>query len=106
MRRFLTSCAILALALGVMMQGQLSAAAADFPTKPVTIVCPYAAGGSSDLMTRALASIAPKYLGQSVVVLNRPGANGAIGTAEVARAHPTVRLAQRNRYATHGRVYR
>ncbi|HXK90113.1 MAG TPA: tripartite tricarboxylate transporter substrate binding protein [Thermosynergistes sp.] len=88
MRRFLTSCAILVLVFGVMMQGQMSAAAADFPTKPVTIVCPYAAGGSSDMMTRVLASVAPKYLGQSVVVLNRPGANGAIGAAEVARAHP------------------
>lgn len=88
MKRFLTCGAILVLALGVIAQGEMPTVAADFPTKPVTIIVPYAAGGSSDLMTRALASVAPKYLGQSVVVVNRPGANGTIGAAEVARARP------------------
>ena len=60
--------------------------AADFPTKPVTIVVPFGAGGSTDLMTRALAAEMAKALKQEVVVVNKAGAGGTIGTAEVAAA--------------------
>jgi tripartite-type tricarboxylate transporter receptor subunit TctC len=60
--------------------------AQGFPTKPVSIVVPFGAGGSTDLMTRALAAEMAKTLKQEVVVVNKSGAGGTIGTAEVAAA--------------------
>ena len=64
------------------------AAAADYPTKPIRIVCPYAAGGSLDVVSRAFAAAAEKYLGQVLVVVNKPGALGMIGELEGTRAKP------------------
>ncbi len=59
-----------------------------FPSRPIQIVNPYPAGGATDLMARALASGLAARFGQPVVVVNRDGAAGAIGTAGVARAAP------------------
>jgi len=59
-----------------------------FPNKPVRIVVPYAAGGLSDVQVRAMAEPLGKLLGQPVVVDNKPGASGAIGTQAVATAAP------------------
>jgi len=75
--------AILALAFA----GAASAAAAqDFPTKPVTLVIPYAAGGSTETMARVFSEAWSDELGQKVVVKVRPGAGGAIGATEVSNA--------------------
>jgi tripartite-type tricarboxylate transporter receptor subunit TctC len=59
-----------------------------WPVKPVTIVVPFPAGGSTDAVARALAQQLTQRLGQSFVVDNRPGATGAIGAAQVKRAAP------------------
>lgn len=59
-----------------------------FPARPIQIVNPYPAGGATDLMARALAAGLAARFGQPVVVVNRDGAAGAIGTAGVARAAP------------------
>ncbi|MGE0313165.1 MAG: Bug family tripartite tricarboxylate transporter substrate binding protein [Lautropia sp.] len=64
----------------------LNAAAADFPSRSLSIVVPFGAGGSTDLMTRALAAEMSKTLGKEVVVVNKAGAGGTLGTAEVAAA--------------------
>lgn len=63
-------------------------AAADYPTKPITFVCPMAAGGEGDLHIRAFASSAEKILGQPVVVVNKTGAAGMIGLQACASAVP------------------
>src|SRR4030043_1404250 len=62
--------------------------AADFPTKEVQIIIPWAAGGATDLIFRALAATTGKYLGKAVVVVNRPGGGGAVGYTEGAQAQP------------------
>jgi tripartite-type tricarboxylate transporter receptor subunit TctC len=64
------------------------ALAADFPTRPITLVVPYQAGGTSDGIARALASAASKDLGQPVVVDNKAGAEGLIGSMDVQKAPP------------------
>lgn len=63
-----------------------TAAHAEFPERPITIVVPYAPGGAADALARVLASRMSARLGSSVVVDNRPGASGTIGVAYVARA--------------------
>jgi tripartite-type tricarboxylate transporter receptor subunit TctC len=62
--------------------------AQDWPTRSITIVVPFGAGGSADLLARILATHMQSKLGQSVVVENRPGAGGSIGTGNVVKAAP------------------
>jgi len=67
----------------------VSAAAQDtYPSRTVELVVPFAAGGGTDLLARLLSDGLGKRLGQSFVVLNRPGANTNVGTQLVARAKP------------------
>jgi tripartite-type tricarboxylate transporter receptor subunit TctC len=82
---------IIALALGaISMMGLVSGYvfAADYPVKPISIICPSATGGSTDLLARIFASVAEKYLGQPAVVVNKPGAAGMVGSQEGANANP------------------
>lgn len=65
-----------------------AAAQAGFPTRPVTWVVPFAAGGITDTSARTLAQRMGQTLGQPVVVENRPGAGGTIGAEAVARSAP------------------
>jgi tripartite-type tricarboxylate transporter receptor subunit TctC len=74
--------AIAALALAT------SASAQEFPTKTITLVVPYAAGGGNDVMARLVAEKMSKTLGHQVVIENRPGAGGSTATRAVAKATP------------------
>lgn len=60
------------------------ARAADFPTRPVTLICPWPPGGSTDIQLRALAEATGKHLGQPVVIENKPGGSGTVGPATMA----------------------
>ena len=62
--------------------------AAEFPTKPVTLVIPYPAGGSTDLTGRALAVAAKQYLGQPVICENKSGGGGTVGPSLVLSKPP------------------
>jgi tripartite-type tricarboxylate transporter receptor subunit TctC len=62
--------------------------AADWPARPITLVVPFPPGGPTDMVARVLAQSVGEQLGQSVVVDNKPGANGNIGNAFVAKAAP------------------
>jgi len=59
-----------------------------FPEKPITMIVAFSAGGGADLIARSLEKIAPKYLGQPIVVVNKVGGSGAIGWNELAGASP------------------
>jgi tripartite-type tricarboxylate transporter receptor subunit TctC len=65
-----------------------SLALAQYPSRPVTIVVPYSAGSDADLSARNLAQHASRRLGQNILVVNQPGASGAIGTMTVRNAAP------------------
>lgn len=62
--------------------------AQDYPNKPIRIIVPYGAGGGTDILTRNIADRLSKKLGQSIIVENRPGADGIIGTGVVATSKP------------------
>ncbi|MDX3906282.1 MAG: tripartite tricarboxylate transporter substrate binding protein [Pigmentiphaga sp.] len=82
MRHLLLALAGIALACG-------AASAADtYPARPITVVVPYEPGGTADVLFRVIAPAMEKQLGQSIVVVNRGGASGLIGTESVARAEP------------------
>lgn len=86
-RRALTLGGVAALgSLGSL--GNRSAAQQVWPTKPVTLIAPFAAGGTADVLARLLAERLSQGLGQQVVVENQGGAGGTIGAATVARAEP------------------
>ena len=65
-----------------------SAALADYPTKPITLVSPYGPGGAADLAARTIAGTAPSYLGNAVLVVNRTGAAGVTGSTTVVKGRP------------------
>jgi tripartite-type tricarboxylate transporter receptor subunit TctC len=62
----------------------LPASAQNFPTKPITLIVPWPAGGSTDIAMRAIAEAASKHLGQPIVVDNRAGGSGTVGPAQMA----------------------
>jgi tripartite-type tricarboxylate transporter receptor subunit TctC len=72
------ACAALAL--------PLSASAQWKPVRPINLIVPWAAGGSTDQVTRVVASELEKSLGQTIVIINQPGGSGAIGTKSVLNA--------------------
>ena len=85
-RSWLRGVAALALCCAASAAG--AAAAQDYPTKPITLVVPWAPGGSTDILARVLSERLTRSLGQPVIVDNKPGASGNIGSAMVARAKP------------------
>jgi len=72
--------------LSALLLGAAPLAAQEFPAQPITIVVPYAPGGSTDVLGRILARGMGKALGQTVLIENQGGAGGSIGTLRVVRA--------------------
>src|SRR5262245_10340919 len=59
--------------------------AQGYPNRPVTLIVPWAAGGTTDIGMRALAAATEKYLTQKIIIENRPGAGGVLGPQQVAQ---------------------
>ena len=73
---------------GLTLAFSLSAAAADYPDRPIRLIVPYPPGGGADISSRIISQYLGEALGKAVIVDNRPGAGGNIGTDAVARAAP------------------
>jgi tripartite-type tricarboxylate transporter receptor subunit TctC len=81
--------AVIAFTLFTLMALPAVTMAADtFPSKPITGIVPMAAGGSSDLMARAIEKFWIKYSPQPLVIVNKPGGGGVVGTEQVVRSRP------------------
>jgi tripartite-type tricarboxylate transporter receptor subunit TctC len=63
----------------------LPALAQNYPAKPIIMICPWPAGGSTDQHLRAFAQVASKYVGQNIVIENKPGAGGMLGPGVMAK---------------------
>ena len=102
--RYLHS-AILTIAL---LMGHAAASAQGYPAKPVRLIVAFAAGGGSDAMGRILARAMSERIGQSIVVDNRPGAGGSIGTEAAVRSAPdgyTIQLASTSEVSINRSLY-
>lgn len=93
--------ATLALVAGAFALSAPVEAQSDFPTKPVTMVVPFAPGGSTDLVARIVAEAMGQHLGQQVLVANQAGAGGVLGATAVADAQPDGYTILMGTIATH-----
>lgn len=106
--KFRVVAAALLAAIGLAYAPDARAQAA-YPTKPVRLVVAFAAGGSSDIIARLLAAKWTEMLGQQVIVENKPGAGGNIGTDLIAKAAPdghTILLGSASAFAYNPGVYK
>lgn len=76
-----TALAALSLSAAALAQG-------SYPERPITMIVPYPAGGATDVQMRSLSNVASRHLGQPIVVVNKPGAGGAMGAINLASAQP------------------
>ena len=82
------AAAVLATPVLAIRAAQAQALPAGWPDRPLRLIVPYNAGGITDVMSRATAAALQQVLGEAVIVDNRPGANGTVGTLAAARAAP------------------
>jgi tripartite-type tricarboxylate transporter receptor subunit TctC len=104
MRKWLVVAALAAIAAGVATGAQ----ADNYPSKPITMIVPFPAGGGSDILARIVAERMKAALGQPVIIENVGGAGGTIGTARVARAAPdgyTIGFGQWSSHVGSGALY-
>lgn len=80
--------AALALPLAALAAPRVVGAQERFPSRPITVLVPFPPGGATDVQMRAMADVATRVFGQSVIVENKPGAGSTLGASTVARAQP------------------
>jgi tripartite-type tricarboxylate transporter receptor subunit TctC len=84
----LSRCRFLHLAVGAAALPAVSRMALSYPTKPINIIVPFGPGTGTDTLTRVIAQPLGLAFNQTIVIENKPGANGAIGATQVARSAP------------------
>jgi tripartite-type tricarboxylate transporter receptor subunit TctC len=97
-----------AAAVSLMLAAGAAQATDDYPSRPLRMIVPYAAGSAADLLSRAVATQLGTQLKQAVVVENKPGAGGTIGTVDIARAPAdgyTIGLAAQGTLITNQALY-
>lgn len=78
--------ALATMAAGIAMATPLAARSNSYPSKPISLILPFPAGGATDVQLRSLAQVAAKDLGQPIVIVNRPGNGGTLGPASMAQS--------------------
>jgi tripartite-type tricarboxylate transporter receptor subunit TctC len=99
---------VAAIALATMLAGLTAARAGDYPSRPITIIVPFAAGGPSDVMARILADRMKTTLGQTVLVENVTGASGSIGVTRAVRSPPdgyTISFGHLGTHVANGAIF-
>lgn len=99
---------LVGLAASVALGAPMFAVAQGFPTQSIRLVVPYAAGGGTDVLARQVAKAAESYLGQTIIIDNKPGAGTTIAATEVANAKPdgyTILWGDNATYAVNPHVY-
>jgi len=79
---------VMAAMMVVLLAGQVAAAEDHYPSRPITMIVPFPAGGSTDVIARVIADAMRHVLEQPILIENRGGAGGTIGTAAIAKAEP------------------
>ena len=97
-----TTLAVALLTGASLLPGAVSAQQADYPNKPVRLIVPFAPGGTADIIGRVFAAQLGTELGATVVVENKAGAGGSIGTRFVADAAPDGYILLLASSSTHG----
>ncbi|MCC6869412.1 MAG: tripartite tricarboxylate transporter substrate binding protein, partial [Burkholderiales bacterium] len=103
-RRTFSTVALLAVAIA-----PLTSLADTFPAKSIRIIVPYAAGGLTDMLARLVGKHITEKTGQTVIVDNRPGANGMLGSSMVAKSAPdgyTIGIATPGNHAANASLYK
>ena len=99
---------IVAIAFATMLAGLTATRADDYPSRPITIIVPFAAGGPSDVMARILAARMKTTLGQTVLVENVTGAGGSIGVTRAVRSPPdgyTISFGHLGTHVANGAIF-
>jgi len=99
---------VLSLAASLLVCATVGAAAQSYPSKPVTIIVPFAAGGPTDALARAVSERLRQSLGQPVIIENVTGAAGSIGVTRAARAAPdgyTISMGHLGTHVINGAIY-
>ncbi|MEO8924409.1 MAG: tripartite tricarboxylate transporter substrate-binding protein, partial [Caldimonas sp.] len=99
---YLPSKMLQILIVAVALACKVATAAEPFPERPIHLVSPFPAGGANDIIARLIAQKLTAKWGQAVIVENRPGAAGGLGTATVANASPDGYTLVMGTLATHG----
>lgn len=88
MHKFKLSGSLLVASCIFTLTGSLAHAAKDYPTRPISMIVPWAAGGGTDAIARTIATVMQKELGQPINVVNRPGGGSVVGHTAIANAKP------------------
>lgn len=88
MKKLLVLISVIAVISGSLFAAGVQEDKATFPERKMEIIVPYAAGGGTDAVARAIAQFAEPYLGKPITIINKPGGGGAVGWAETAKARP------------------
>jgi tripartite-type tricarboxylate transporter receptor subunit TctC len=97
-----TTAALVAGCVALGLASPASAQADDYPSKRVTIIVPYSAGGATDILARQMAEGLSQHWDETVTVENRPGAGATLGTAQAARAQPDGHTLFLGQVSSHG----